>query len=77
MTEQLPSIKHKVCIHAAPAEIYLYISTGAGWDAWFTNGTIIDNGRIVLKWAENDQNQEISDGCPVVSAVTDKLFSFR
>jgi uncharacterized protein YndB with AHSA1/START domain len=51
----LPPIRTRTYIKAPPAKVYEMLTTGAGWDAWFTQGTEVDprpGGVIVFRWKD-------------------------
>lgn len=50
---ELPPIRYRTYINASAEKVYEMITTGDGWDAWFTHGTEVDaraGGRIVFRW---------------------------
>lgn len=52
---QLPPIRYRTYINAPPERVYETITTGSGWDAWFTQGTQVDprpGGRICFRWVD-------------------------
>ncbi|HEU5138409.1 MAG TPA: SRPBCC domain-containing protein [Bacillales bacterium] len=75
----MPEIKHRTYIRAAPEKVYETLTTGEGWNAWFTDETTVDlNGDIRLRWKAFGQGHEnIEDGGPVLKAVPNEAFVFQ
>jgi len=49
----LPSINYNTYVAAPPQRVYETLTTGAGWDAWFTQGAEVDarpGGYILFRW---------------------------
>lgn len=78
--ETLPPIKHVATINAPIEKVYETLTTGKGWDGWFTDGTVLDleTKRIQLVWTMNGPYKAngIETG-PILSAIPDKEFSFK
>jgi uncharacterized protein YndB with AHSA1/START domain len=77
----LPPIRHNAYIGVPPERVYETLTTGAGWDAWFTQGTEVDprpGGRIVLRWVDFkvERHNVTSDG-PVLEAEPPRRFVFQ
>lgn len=75
-----PKIKHSTYINAPPSVVYRVITTGDGWDSWFTNGTTVDrrNRRIMLRWKDfGPEHVTTSDGGKIVRMVKDREFVFQ
>lgn len=78
---EVPAIEHSVYINASPDEVYDTLTTGVGWDAWFTNGTTVDprqGGEIRLRWKNFGAGHiTTEDGGTVLEAVTNQKFVFQ
>ncbi len=49
------AIRHQCLIYVSPEKVFDTISTGSGWNAFFTHDTEIDprpGGRIVFRWKD-------------------------
>ena len=83
MTELIvvPPIAYSTYIAVPPARVYETLSTGAGWDAWFTQGTEVDprpGGHICLRWVNFAAGHwTLEDGGQVLEAEPDRKLSFR
>lgn len=76
-----PPIRYRTYIAAPPERVYETLTTGAGWDAWFTEGTEVDprpGGCIRLRWVDwsVDHHDLRSDG-PVLEAIPPSRFVFQ
>ena len=50
-----PNIDYTTYINASPGHVYEALTTGKGWDSWFTQGTTVDlrpGGSIQLRWKD-------------------------
>jgi len=76
-----PPIKCRTYINADPERIYQTLTTGEGWDCWFTRGTEVDarqGGHIVLRWVDWGVDHYTNDaGGPVVEAEPPVRFAFQ
>ena len=66
----------------APAEkVYDTITSGAGWDAFFTQGAEVDprpGGKITFRWQDwGPDSYSTSAGGPVLEALRPKRFVFQ
>lgn len=82
MTEMFDKeIRHQSLIFATPERIYDTITSGAGWNAFFTAETEIDprpEGRIVFRWKDwGPHNYSVSAEGKVHQAERPGLFSFE
>jgi uncharacterized protein YndB with AHSA1/START domain len=74
-------IKHQVFIKASPEKVYDTITSGDGWNAFFTRETEVDprpDGKIVFRWRNwgpGDYNSN-ADG-KVLNADRPNLFTFQ
>lgn len=79
MQNLLPPIKHIAIINVPIGKVYETLTTGKGWDGWFTDGTVVDleAKRIQLVWTMNGPYKAngVETG-PIVSAIPDKEFAF-
>ncbi len=77
----LPPIQHAVYIAAEPKRVFKTLTTSNGWDAWFTNGTVIDarvGGWIQFRWVNWGPNHiTMEDGGPIIDVVPDKSLVFQ
>jgi uncharacterized protein YndB with AHSA1/START domain len=82
MTEKFGKpIKHQVFISASRERVYDTISSGDGWNAFFTHSTEVDpkpNGKIVFRWKDWGPNfYNVEAEGKVVKAERPGLFSFQ
>lgn len=76
-------ILHQTYIKASPEKVYSTLTTAEGWNAWFTDHTVLHldesgAGKIILSWSNYGLKQEdIEDGGNILAAVPNKLFSFQ
>jgi len=47
---KLPPTRYQTFINATPKSIYAAISTGVGWDAWFTTKATVDKERMFYRF---------------------------
>jgi uncharacterized protein YndB with AHSA1/START domain len=77
----LPNIEHITYINTSPELIYKTLTTGEGWDAWFTQGTEVDaksGGYIRLRWQNFGAGHwATEDGGPVLEAEPNQKFVFQ
>jgi uncharacterized protein YndB with AHSA1/START domain len=76
-----PPIRCRTYIDAPPERVYASLTTGEGWDAWFTQGTTVDarpGGRIVFRWVDwaVDHYNTTAAG-PVLEADAPRRFVFQ
>ncbi len=78
---KLPAIKHTTYIRTPPEKIYDALTTGAGWDAWFTQGTEVDarpGGSMTLRWMDFGADRYKGEaGGPVLEAERPRRFVFQ
>lgn len=74
-------ICQKTLIFATPERIYDTITTGAGWNAFFTFDSEVDprpGGRMVFRWKDwGPQNFTVNAECKVHRAERPGLFAFE
>jgi uncharacterized protein YndB with AHSA1/START domain len=77
----VPPIRYRSYIAASPERVYETLTTGAGWDAWFTNGTEVDarpGGRIVFRWVDWGVDHYTTEAAgPVLEAEAPRRFVFQ
>ncbi len=76
----LPNIEHETYIAVPPTKLFETLTTGWGWDAWFTNGTIVDLKRriITLRWKNFGAGRYTTeDGGPILAIEKNRMFSFQ
>jgi uncharacterized protein YndB with AHSA1/START domain len=77
----LPPIRYRTYIDASPERVYETLTTGEGWDAWFTQGTRVDarpGGEIIFKWVDFGANRYTTEGGgPVLEATAPRRFVFQ
>jgi uncharacterized protein YndB with AHSA1/START domain len=77
----LPPIRHCTYIDTSPQRVYETLTTGAGWDAWFTHGTDVEahpGGKILLRWTNfGAQGYTGQDGGTILEAVAPERFVFQ
>src|SRR5208283_4421307 len=78
---KLPPIEHSTYIAVLPERVYKTLTTGKGWDAWFTSGTTINarvGGSIRLRWKNfGAGGWTMEDGGPVVAADPGRRLAFE
>lgn len=74
----MPEIKQRTYIKVSPERVYETLTTGDGWNAWFTDETTVDlDGEIRLSWRDfGVEKEDIEDGGPVLEAVPNESFVF-
>ena len=76
-----PAIRQATFIKAIPSRIYECLTTGAGWDSWFTSGAEVDpriGGFVKLRWRDfGPDRTTCEDGGPVVAVLTNRQFAFK
>jgi uncharacterized protein YndB with AHSA1/START domain len=74
-------IQQKTFIKASPEKVYETITSGKGWDAFFTVGTEVDprpGGHITFRWKDwGPDFYSTSAGGPVLEAEQPKRFVFQ
>lgn len=77
----VPNIEHSTYINVVPEKVYRTLTTGKGWDAWFTSGTTVEakaGGSIRLRWKNFGAGRwTMEDGGPVLEAVPNQRFVFQ
>lgn len=76
---KIPTLKHKVYINAPVNKVFKTLTTGQGWDAWFTQGTELDieKRKINLVWKDwGVDHESLSDTGEILEIVPDKKFRF-
>jgi uncharacterized protein YndB with AHSA1/START domain len=77
----MPPISYSAYIGVAPDVLYTTLTTGAGWDAWFTTRATVDaspGGSYEFYWEDWAAEREtVTLAGPVVEAEPNRLFSFR
>lgn len=78
---QPPPIRYKTYINAPPTRVFETLTSGAGWDAWFTQGTEIDarpGGRIRFRWIDWAVDHYTTDAeGPVLEVTPPTRFVFQ
>ncbi len=76
-----PPIRARTYINAPPERVYHMLTTGSGWDAWFTMGTQVDprpGGHIVFRWVDwAVDHYTVESGGVVLEAIPPKRFAFQ
>jgi uncharacterized protein YndB with AHSA1/START domain len=85
MTE-LPPIYWKTYIACPIDRAFETLATAAGWDGWFTRGSVIEGGDLVMRWtgvAEARHRATLWSGhdaelrCPIIARELPTRFAFR
>lgn len=78
---RVPKIEHATYINTPPERVYRTLTTGEGWDAWFTKGTKVDprpGGTILLRWENSGAGRwTTEDGGPVLEAEPNRKLAFQ
>lgn len=82
MTQYLRhTIRHQTFIQAPPEKVYDTITSGAGWNAFFTQATEVEpkaGGKIVFRWKDFGPNFYTTEAeGKVLSAESPGLFMFE
>jgi len=83
MTErrEMPPIRHATYINSPPERVYEALSTGAGWDSWFTTRASIDaraSGQYEFFWQDfGAERTTLTLSGPVTEADPGRSFAFR
>ncbi|WLD94668.1 SRPBCC domain-containing protein [Alkalihalobacillus sp. AL-G] len=80
--KNVPAINHKTLIRIDADKVYETLTTGAGWDAWFTDGTRVDIedgvGEIRLVWKKwGPDSVTAEDGGTITKAEPNQCFEFQ
>jgi uncharacterized protein YndB with AHSA1/START domain len=79
--QPLPPIRYRTYINVSPVRVYEVLTTGAGWDAWFTLGTEVDarpGGKIRFRWVDwAVEHYSTEAGGPVLEATAPSRFVFQ
>ncbi|MBS4195288.1 SRPBCC family protein [Lederbergia citri] len=76
-------INHQIYIKAPSEKVYKTLTTAEGWNAWFTDHTVLymdenGGGKINLCWSNYGSKKEnIKDGGAILAAVPNKSFIFQ
>ncbi|KQL50831.1 hypothetical protein AN964_24750 [Heyndrickxia shackletonii] len=76
-------IKHQAYIKVEKEKVFQTLTTAEGWNAWFTDRTIINinidgTGEIWLRWSYGDDHQrEIVDGGKIIETIPCESFIFQ
>lgn len=79
MKNYFPMIKFRTYINCPPAKVFKAISTGDGWDGWFTNGTEInfDKKKIFFRWKDLGPDKFTGEEeASLIEMKPNELFSF-
>jgi uncharacterized protein YndB with AHSA1/START domain len=78
---ELPPIKYNTYVAAPPQRVYDTLTTGAGWDAWFTQGAEVDarpGGYMLFRWVDFKVDRYTAESRgPVLEATSPKRFVFQ
>ena len=78
---EMPPIQYRIYIATSPTRVYAAISTGEGWDSWFTTKATVDartGGAYEFYWENFGGDREtVTLSGSVVEAVPDQVFAFR
>ncbi|MBS4192674.1 SRPBCC domain-containing protein [Bacillus sp. FJAT-49705] len=76
-------IHHQTYIKVNPEKVYQTLTTAEGWNAWFTDHTVLylnenGEGKITFRWSNYGAKKEnIEDGGDILTAIQNKLFVFQ
>ncbi|GGA67911.1 SRPBCC family protein [Ornithinibacillus halotolerans] len=79
----MPEINHSTYIKAPVEKVYQTLTSAEGWNAWFTDNTMLEmdykgNGEIILRWENFGSDQvDIEDGGKILEVVSNKRFVFQ
>ena len=78
---EIPNIEHSTYIDVSPDRVYQALTTGSGWDQWFTSSAFVDpkpGGEIRFRWKDFGASRAtFEDGGPVLEAEPNRRFSFQ
>lgn len=76
----VPDIQHSTLVRAAPDEVFALLSSGDGWDKWFTDGSSFEarvGSPVHLVWRGlGDDGGDITDAGEVKECEPGKRFAF-
>ena len=79
--KQMPPISYSTYIGVGPDVVYTTLTTGAGWDGWFTTRAIVDakpGGSYEFYWKDWAAEREtVTLAGPVLEAEPNRVFAFR
>jgi uncharacterized protein YndB with AHSA1/START domain len=74
-------IQHRTFINASLSKVYETLTTGEGWDAWFTQGTTVDarpGGTIHFRFKDfGPDHITLEDGGRVLEASPNRKFVYQ
>jgi uncharacterized protein YndB with AHSA1/START domain len=77
----VPDISVSTYINVPPKKVFEHISTGVGWDAWFTTGTTVDlspGGQMVLRWRDwGVKHIDYEANCPIIEIDPPNKFVYQ
>ncbi|MCA1035175.1 SRPBCC domain-containing protein [Bacillus infantis] len=79
----MPEIEHRILIRKDRDDIFRILTTGEGWNSWFTDGTILNlksdgTGDIRLKWNSYGPDKLVlEDGGKILHAEQGRRFTFQ
>ncbi|MFH9241401.1 SRPBCC domain-containing protein [Streptomyces anulatus] len=77
---QVPDILHSTLVRAAPDAVFDLLSSGTGWDKWFTNGSTFgpsEGSPVHLVWRGwTDDGSDVTDDGVVMECVPNERFAF-
>jgi len=73
------TIHHKVLIRVPREQVYAAMTTPEGLDAWFTNGTVKEKGKLHLRWKNwgPDKVTTESENSPILEDNPPERFVFK
>ncbi|MFI1016665.1 SRPBCC domain-containing protein [Streptomyces sp. NPDC020965] len=76
----VPDIQHSTPVRATPDQVFALLSSGAGWDKWFTDGSTFDavaGSPVHLVWRGlGSDGGDLTDDGEVKECVPGKRFAF-
>lgn len=76
----VPEIRQSVFIQASIGRVFEVLTTSEGWNAWFTDASVVDReaGRMIFQWNDIGPNHASAhDEGPILSLVPDREFVFQ
>jgi uncharacterized protein YndB with AHSA1/START domain len=79
--KEMPPIRYATFITARPDRVYDALTTGPGWDSWFTTRAVIEaraGGRYEFFWRDFGADRvTLTLTGPVLEAEAERTFAFR
>ncbi|MFJ9431941.1 SRPBCC domain-containing protein [Streptomyces sp. NPDC101490] len=76
----VPDILHSTLVRADPRDVFALLSSGTGWDTWFTDGSVFEpsvGSPVRLLWRRpSEDGGDVTDEGVVTECVPGERFAF-